>query len=86
MLTRGDIGKRLNCMEQEKYDLVLRWPREAGPPERLLGLESLPVAKMPRHIDVGNGRVWIAIGPDLIARFSREASAGHGRSDFRQER
>ena len=63
-------------MSSASYDLVLRWPRSAGDIGKLNRRTTFPIGKMPRHIDVNDGDVWVAVGGNLVARFRTRGISG----------
>lgn len=63
-------------MTRTQYDLVLRWPREAGAIQKLERMATFPLARQPKHIDPADGDVWVAVAGNLAARFRTRGISG----------
>ena len=56
-------------MESHRYELVIRWPSKAGDIEKLISMQSIPLARTPRQVDLHAATVWVAVDAAIVARF-----------------
>lgn len=61
-------GQR-HSMGTPRYELVVRWPRKAGDVEKLEVMSTFPLARTPRQVDLDDVKVWVAVGPRIVAEF-----------------